>query len=104
MCGAVKLRTAAYCRVSTDSAEQASSLSSQRMFFLEYINKREDMELAGIYYDEGASGTTTRHRKGFNEMIKAAKEGKIDLILTKEVSRFARNTVTLLETVKQVFF
>ena len=84
----VKLRTAAYCRVSTDSTEQASSLLSQRMFFLEYINKREDMELAGIYYDEGASGTTTRHRKGFNEMIKAAKEGKIDLILTKEVSRF----------------
>lgn len=102
MCGAVKLRTAAYCRVSTDSAEQASSLSSQRMFFLEYINKREDMELAGIYYDEGASGTTTRHRKGFNEMIKAAKEGKIDLILTKEVSRFARNTVDTLSITRML--
>ena len=51
----MKLRTAAYCRVSTDSAEQALSLSSQRMFFLEYINKREDMELAGIYYDKAVA-------------------------------------------------
>ena len=98
----VKLRTAAYCRVSTDSAEQAGSLGSQRLFFLEYISSREDMELAGIYYDEGASGTTTRHRKGFNEMIKAAKEGKIDLILTKEVSRFARNTVDTLSITRML--
>lgn len=102
MGGEVKLRTAAYCRVSTDSTEQAGSLDSQRRFFLEYINKSEDMELAGIYYDEGASGTTTKRRKAFNEMIKAAKEGRIDLILTKEVSRFARNTVDTLSITRML--
>lgn len=90
------LRTAAYCRVSTDREEQAQSLHSQQQYFAEYIRQQEDWTLIGIYYDEGISGTQTKKRSGFNRMINDAMEGQIDLILTKEVSRFARNTVDAL--------
>lgn len=93
----VKLRAAAYCRVSTDRAEQAGSLISQRAFFREYIDSSDTMTLVKVFYDEGASGTTTAHRRGFNEMIRLALSGEIDIILTKEVSRFARNTVDTLK-------
>ena len=90
------LRVAAYCRVSTDYEDQASSLASQKRYFTDYIQQHDDWLLMDIYPDEGISGTTTRHREQFNRMIRDAEAGKIDLILTKEVSRFARNTVDTL--------
>ena len=97
-----KLRAAAYCRVSTDRAEQAGSLSSQRLFFEQYITGSENMTLTEVFYDEGASGTTTMHRDGFNKMLKLARRGEIDIILTKEVSRFARNTVDTLKITREL--
>lgn len=97
-----KVRAAAYGRVSTEKDDQANSLKSQRQYFSEYINQHEDWELTGIYYDEGISGTQTANRKGFNQMIQDAMAGRIDLILTKEVSRFARNTVDTLSFVRKL--
>ncbi len=95
------VRVAAYCRVSTEKDEQANSLESQRRYFKEYIDNRDDWILTEVYYDEGISGTQTLKRAGFNRMIEDAIRGKLDLIVTKEVSRFARNTVdTLLYTRK----
>ena len=96
------LRVAAYCRVSTDREDQANSLSSQKRYFAEYIYQHEDCILADIYPDVGISCTTTRHREQFNRMIRDAEAGKIDLILTKEVSRFARNTVDTLEYIRRL--
>ncbi len=90
------LRVAAYCRVSTDREDQANSLASQKAYFSDYIQQHQDWLLVGLYPDEGISGTTTRRREQFNRMIRDAEAGKIDLILTKEVSRFARNTVDTL--------
>lgn len=90
------IKAAAYCRVSTEKDDQVNSLASQRRYFTEYIVNHRDWELDEIYYDEGISGTQTAKRVGFNRMIREACEGKIDLILTKEVSRFARNTVDTL--------
>lgn len=89
-------KVAAYCRVSTDKEEQTQSLMSQRQYFNAYIRQHTDWVLVNVYYDEGASGTQTRKRAGFNRMINDAINGQIDLILTKEVSRFARNTVDTL--------
>ena len=88
-----KRRVAAYARVSTDSDEQYTSYEAQIDYYTQYIKKREDWEFVKVYTDEGISGTDTKHRDGFNEMIKDALDGKIDLIVTKPVSRFARNTV-----------
>ena len=95
-------RVAAYCRVSTDKDDQANSFESQQRYFREYIERHPDMELQEIYADEGISGTSTRKRKRFNAMIRAAKEGKIDMIVTKEVSRFARNTVDTLQYTREL--
>lgn len=92
----MNLRVAAYCRVSTDRGDQANSLQSQQLYFSNYIKSHEDWQLSGIYADEGISGTSTRKREQFNRMIRDAQAGDIDLILTKEVSRFARNTVDAL--------
>ena len=64
-----KLRVAAYCRVSTDKDDQANSLASQRSYFAEYITNHEDLELKGVFFDEGISGTQTLKRSGFNQMI-----------------------------------
>ena len=97
-----RVRAAAYGRVSTEKEDQANSLNSQRNYFTEYINQHEGWELMGIYYDEGISGTQTANRKGFNRMIRDAMAGKIDLILTKEVSRFARNTVDTLSYIRKL--
>lgn len=87
---------AAYCRVSTDRDSQINSLENQKKFFEEYIGRHENWELVEVYYDEGISGTQRSRRVGFNRMIEDALNGKIQLILTKEVSRFARNTVDTL--------
>ena len=88
-----KKRVAAYCRVSTDNEDQASSFESQQRYFRQYIERNPDWELYAIFADEGISGTNTKKRKEFNRMIECAKNGDFDLIITKEISRFARNTL-----------
>lgn len=97
-----KRKVAGYARVSTDSEEQATSYEAQVAYYKSYIKGRDDWEYVDIYTDEGISATNTRKRDGFNRMIKDALEGKIDLIITKSVSRFARNTVDSLSTVRQL--
>lgn len=89
------LRVAAYCRVSTSQEDQRNSLENQRRYFGEYISRQPDWTLVEVYADEGLSGTST-DRPAFRKMLAAAAEGQLDLILTKEVSRFARNTVDAL--------
>lgn len=88
-----KKRVAAYCRVSTDKEDQANSFESQQRYFKAYIEREPDWELKEVYADEGITGTNTKKRKAFNRMIEACKNGEIDLIVTKEISRFARNTL-----------
>lgn len=95
-------RVAAYARVSTEAEEQASSYEAQIDYYTRHIQSRSEWEFAGMYADEGITGTTTKHREGFKTMIADALAGKIDLILTKSVSRFARNTVDTLTHVRQL--
>lgn len=90
--GVRKLRVAAYCRVSTDQEEQLNSFENQVSYYTAYINGKPEYEMAGIYADEGISGTSTRKRTDFNRMISDCEKGKIDLIIVKSISRFARNT------------
>jgi len=97
-----KLRVAAYCRVSTDDEEQQTSYAKQKEHYTNYINKNPDWELVDIYADEGLSGTTTKHRKEFQRMMQDAEDGKIDLILTKSISRFARNTIDTLSWIQRL--
>ena len=97
-----KKRVAAYARVSTDEEEQLSSYDTQVESYTRYITNNPEWEFAGIYSDEGISGTNTKKRDGFNSMIADALDGKIDLILTKSISRFARNTVDTLTTVRKL--
>ena len=97
-----KRRVAAYARVSTDSDEQLTSYEAQVDYYTHYIKERPDWTFAGMYADEGISGTNTKRREGFNQMITDALAGKIDLIVTKSVSRFARNTVDSLTTVRKL--
>lgn len=91
---------AAYCRVSTDQLEQLSSYEAQVSYYTNYINGHPDYECAGIYADEGISGTNTKKREQFNKMIEDCKAGKIDMIITKSISRFARNTLDTLNYVR----
>ena len=86
-------KVGAYCRVSTDKEDQANSFESQQRYFREYIERRPNWELVEIFADEGISGTNTKKRKAFNRMIDCATSGGVDLIITKEISRFARNTL-----------
>lgn len=86
-----KKRIAAYCRVSTGLEEQQSSLKNQTEAFYRMISLREDWTLAGIYADEGKSGTDAVHRHQFNRLLEDARKRKIDIILVKSISRFARN-------------
>ena len=97
-----KRRTAAYARVSTDSEEQLTSYEAQVDYYTNYIKGRDDWEFVTVYTDEGITGTNTKHRDGFNRMVQDALDGKIDLIVTKSVSRFARNTVDSLTTVRKL--
>ena len=97
-----KLRVTAYCRVSTDKEDQSNSLISQQKYFADYITHHDDWILKNVYYDEGISGTQTMKRTGFNAMIEEAMHGGIDLILTKEVCRFARNTVDALSYTRKL--
>jgi site-specific DNA recombinase len=97
-----KLRVAAYARVSTDSDEQFTSYEAQIDYYTQYIQRNPEWTFVKVYTDEGISGTNTKHRAGFNEMIEDALAGKIDLIVTKSVSRFARNTVDSLVTIRKL--
>lgn len=97
-----KLKVAAYARVSTEQDEQQSSYEAQVDYYRKYICSNPEWKFVGIYADEGITGTNTKKRDGFNSMINDAKAGKIDLILTKSISRFARNTVDTLQTVREL--
>ncbi|MDO5431794.1 recombinase family protein [Eubacterium sp.] len=97
-----KLRVAAYCRVSTDSDEQATSYEAQVEHYTDYIRKNPEWEFAGIFADDGISGTNTKKREEFNRMIDEAMEGNIDMIVTKSISRFARNTLDCLKYIRQL--
>lgn len=97
-----KLRVAAYCRVSTELEEQESSYEAQVEYYTRKIQETENWKLAGIYADDGKSATNTKKRDDFKAMIKDAESGKIDMILTKSVSRFARNTVDSLLTIRKL--
>jgi site-specific DNA recombinase len=97
-----KLRVAAYCRVSTDSDEQATSYEAQIEHYTAYINGHPDWVLAGIYADDGISGTNTKKREEFNRMIDECMAGKIDMVITKSISRFARNTLDCLKYIRQL--
>ena len=97
-----KLRVAAYCRVSTLEDAQAGSFELQQQHFRQMIADNENWEEVGIYSDEGKSGTNMKKRPQFQQMIQDCRDGKIDLILTKSVSRFARNTMDCLRVVREL--
>ena len=97
-----KLRVAAYCRVSTEEEEQQGSFEIQKLYYTEKINSTPEWEVAGIYADDGISGVHTKKRDGFNQMIQDCKKRKINLILTKSISRFARNTLDSIQYVRML--
>ena len=97
-----KRRVCGYARVSTDLEEQVSSYKSQVKYYTDYIKNNPAWEFVGLYSDEGISATSTKNRDGFNQMVSDALDGKIDLILTKSISRFARNTVDSLTTIRKL--
>ena len=99
---APKLRVAAYCRVSTDTDEQATSYDAQIEHYTEYIEKHPGWELAGIYADDGISGTNTKKREEFNRLIEDCMAGRVDMVVTKSISRFARNTLDCLKYIRQL--
>ncbi len=97
-----KLRVAAYARVSTEKEEQEHSLEAQTDYFETYIKGNPRWEFVGLYVDDGISGLSQQNRDGFNRMVADALDGKIDLIVTKSLSRFARNTVDALSTIRKL--
>ena len=97
-----KLRVAAYARVSTEKEEQEHSLEAQTDYFNSYIRSNPRWEFVGLYVDDGISGLSYHNRDGFNRMVADAIDGKIDLIITKSLSRFARNTVDALMTIRKL--
>ena len=101
MCG-VALRVAAYCRVSTDDEEQKTSYEAQIGYYTEKINQNPEWQMAGIFADEGISGTQAKKRPEFLKMIRLCRQRKIDIILTKSLSRFARNTVDSLGYIREL--
>lgn len=96
-----RLRVAAYCRVSTETDVQESSIENQRAHYEELIRKNPAYELAAIYHDQGISGFK-EDRPGFQKMMEDARAGKIDLIITKSITRFARNTDTILKATREL--
>ena len=97
-----KRKTAGYARVSTGNEEQASSYDAQVEYYTNYIQSNPNYEFVDVYADDGITGTSTKRRKRFNEMIDDALAGKIDLILTKSISRFARNTIDSLVNIRKL--
>ena len=98
----VRRKVAGYARVSTDSDEQFTSYEAQVDYYTRFIQSHADWEFVKVYTDEGISGLNTKNREGFNQMVKDALAGRIDLIVTKSVSRFARNTVDSLVTIRKL--
>ena len=96
------LRVAAYCRVSTKQEEQLNSYENQVEHYTERINSENGWTLEGIYADKGISGTSVKNRDEFNRMIADCRSGKIDMIITKSISRFARNTLDCLNYVREL--
>ena len=97
-----RTRVAAYCRVSTDSEEQETSYEAQVQHYTDYIRSRPDWDFVEIYADDGISGTNTRKRDEFNRMIADCEAGKIDMIITKSISRFSRNTLDCLKYTRKL--
>ena len=97
-----KIKVAAYCRVSTDQEEQLSSYENQVNYYREFISKHEEYELVDIYADEGISATNTKKRDAFNRLIQDCRAGKVDRILVKSISRFARNTLDCIKYVREL--
>ena len=98
----LKMRVAAYARVSTDSSEQLNSLEAQKDYYEKKIKENSSWIFAGIYVDEGITGTSYHHRAEFQRMIEDCKQGKVDMVITKSVSRFARNTVDALKVIREL--
>ena len=94
------LRVAPYCRVSTDKDDQLHSYRSQVQYYTDLVNNKENWELVDIYADEGITGTMVKHRESFQKMINDCLDGKIDMVITKSISRFARNTLDTLKYVR----
>ena len=99
---AKKLRVAAYCRVSSDSEEQLSSFATQVAYYTALIGEKEDWKFAGLYADEGITGTSTVKREDFQRLLADCRAGKIDRVLVKSISRFARNTTDCIQTVREL--
>jgi len=97
-----QLRAAAYCRVSTDQEEQLTSYEAQVAYYTDKIMSNPEWTLAGIFADEGITGTSVKKRTNFLRMIRLCRKGKIDIILTKSISRFARNTVDCLNYIREL--
>ena len=97
-----KTRVAAYARVSTDNDDQLVSLATQKDHYETYIKQNSEWEYAGLYYDEGITGTKKEKRDGLLQMITDCEAGKIDLVITKSISRLARNTTDCLEIVRKL--
>lgn len=97
-----KIKVAAYARVSTEKDEQHNSLEAQKDYFLKYIKNEPEWEYVGLYFDDGISGLSKKNRDGFNNLINDALDGRIDLIVTKSISRFARNTVDTISTIRKL--
>lgn len=93
---------AAYCRVSSNKEEQLSSYENQVSYYTNFINSKDEYDFVGIYADEGITGTSTKKRDEFNRMIEACRNRKIDIIITKSISRFARNTLDCLNYVREL--
>ena len=96
----VKKRMAAYCRVSSGKEEQLASYEAQMKYYKNYYKNHKEYSFAGLYADEAISGTRTKNREQFNKMIEDCKKRKIDVIITKSISRFARNTLDTLNFVR----
>ena len=97
-----RIRVAAYCRVSTDDDDQLGSFESQKMYYEQKIRANRDWVNAGIFADEAITGTKVDKREGFQAMIQKCQNGEIDLVLTKSISRFARNTLDTLQYVRML--
>lgn len=98
----VPKRVAVYCRVAPGGTDPTHSLDAQKAYYLQKINENPNWKLAGVYADEGLVNSATKKRKEFSRMLSACRRGRVDIILTKSVSRFSRNTVECLNTVRML--
>ena len=100
--GKRQLRVAAYCRVSTDDEEQLTSYEAQKTYYTDKIMTNPEWTMAGVFADEGISGTSTAKRKDFNRLIKSCRQGKVDIVMVKSISRFARNTLDCIKYIRML--